>query len=69
MYIDKRYYEVELKGIEVKQEDVYDGHGEAYRRKHLYCKKCNTNLTDIINNNNGDYEINYCTTCGVDLRK
>lgn len=67
-YIDKRFFEVELKNIRIEKETQYSYQGDYVQEK-LFCKKCDKNLTKVIEENNGDYEVNFCPSCGTDLRK
>ena len=67
MYLDKRYEEVELK-LRVEKELQRDRDMTWYDKR-LFCMKCNSELTKIFDYNNGEFEINFCPSCGVDLRK
>ena len=67
MYLDKRYEEVELK-LRVEKEAQYD-RGITWYKERLFCIECDSELTKAFDYKNGEFEINFCPSCGTDLRK
>lgn len=61
-------YEVPLPKIKIEKETHYNYEGEYIKEK-LFCINCNSELTKIFDYNNGEFEMNFCPHCGIDLKK
>jgi|GEM_PF-2099970 hypothetical protein len=68
MHIDERNYEIGLHGVIEKEETKYSYTGE-YTTARLFCAKCETELTKVFDLPNGDFDMNFCPNCGLDLKK
>ena len=67
MHIDKRTYDVELHGIREENENNYSYRGE-YTTAKLFCKRCESELTEVFNMGLREFQVNFCPHCGLNLQ-
>lgn len=65
-YIDERVKKVKLE-LRVSTKSVMTSFGEREETR-LFCKKCDSDLTNIVNDFERGYDLDYCPHCGIDLR-